>query len=311
MKNQLAPFIILSVCALALGPLCAGFFGPEWRARWMLALAANQFQDEQFDEAEKTLQSAAQLSTDLTTDPEFWILKLEIDLKKKNGSQDFQPLSKEVQSLIAKSPTANRANLANFVGGLLHQRHQNELAVEILEKFLPPISQRTANENNSIAYFRSKTKKGLEIALREIDAALVADGNMQPEFLDTKAWVLHGLNRNELALTFIQQAIKNEDGAIGKLKGMNEKDRIELQKRLFAAPSTQEASTSTAKNKLEDLTKHLSDYPSKPLEALARRVASLRFHRACILDELGLTEESELDYAWLDGFGFQETDKLN
>ena len=46
-------------------------------------------------------------------------------------------------------------------------------------------------------------------------------------------------------------------------------------------------------------------------EALARRVASLRFHRACILDELGLTEQSELDYAWLDSFGFHETDKLN
>ena len=311
MKNQLSRFIIVAVCALALGPLCAELFGPEWRARWILALAANQFQNEQLDEAEKTLQSAAQLSPDLTADPEFWILKLEIGLNKKNLRSDFHPLAEEVQSQIAKSPSANRAILANLVSGLFHQCHQNELAVEILEKFLPPISQRTANENNSIAYFRSKTKKGLEIALREIDAALVTDGNMQPEFLDTKAWVLHGLNRNELALTFIQQAVKNENAAIGKLTGMNEKDRIELQKRLFAAPSTQETSTSTAKNMLEDLTKHLSNYSSKPLEALARRVASLRFHRACILDELGLTEESELDYAWLDSFGFHETDKLN
>jgi len=225
--------------------------------------------------------------------------------------QDFRLLYEEVQSQIAKSPTANRANLAYLVGGLFHQCHQNELAVGILEKFFPPISQRTANENNSISYFRSKTKKGLETALREIDAALVTDGNMQPEFLDTKAWVLHGLDRNELALTFIEQAIKNEDAAIGKLRGMDEKDRIELRKRLFATPGTVEASTTTAKNQLEDLTKHLSDYSSKSLEALARRVASLRFHRACILDELGLTEQSELDYAWLDSFGFQETDKLN
>ena len=311
MKNQLSPLIIISVCALALGPLCAEFLGPEWRARWILALAANQFQNEQLDDAEKTLQSAAQLSADLTTDPEFWILKLEIDLNKKNLSQDFRSLCEEAQAQIAKSPSANRANLAYLVGGLFHQRHQNELAVGVLEKFFPPISQRTAGENNSISYFRSKTKKGLETALRKIDAALVTDGNMQPEFLDTKAWVLHGLNRNELALTFIQQAIKNEDAAIGKLKGMNEKDRIELQKRLFAAPRTQEAGTTTAKNMQEDLTKHLSDYSSKSLDALARRVASLRFHRACILDELGRTEESEQDYAWLDSFGFQETDKLN
>ena len=311
MKNQLAPFIIVSVCALALGPLCAEFFGPEWRAKWMLALAANQFQNEQLDDAEKTLQNAAQLSADLTTDPEFWILKLEIDLSNKNLSQDFHPVYEEVKSQIAKSPTANQANLAYFVGGLFHQRHQNELAVEILEKFFPPISQRTASENNSISYFRSKTKKGLETALREIDAALVTDGNMLPEFLDTKAWVLHGLNRNELALTFIQQAIKNENAAIGKLKGMNDKDRIELQTRLFTAPSAQEASTSTAKNRIEDLTKHFPEYSPKLLDALVRGVASLRFHRACILDELGLTEESELDYAWLDSFGFQETDKLN
>jgi len=311
MKNRLSPLIIISVCALALGPICAEFFGPGWRARWILALAANQFQNQQLDEAEKTLQSAAQLSAALTTDPEFWILKLEIDLNKKNLNEDFGTIYEEVESQIANSPTANRANLAYLVGGLFHQCHQNELAVEILEKYFPPISQRTANENNSIAYFRSKTKKGLEKALREIDAALVTDGNMQPEFLDTKAWVLYGLNKNELALTFIQQAIKSEEAAIGKLKGMNEKDRIELQKWLFAAPIAQEASTSTAKNRLEGLTKRLSDYPSKPLEALARRIASLRFHRACILDELGLTEESELDYAWLDSFGFQETDKLN
>jgi hypothetical protein len=37
----------------------------------------------------------------------------------------------------------------------------------------------------------------------------------------------------------------------------------------------------------------------------------VRFHRACILDEVGRTDESELDYRWLDQFGFTEPEKLN
>ena len=309
MKNQLTPVIIVAVCALALGPLCTGFFGPEWRAKWLLASAANQFQNEQFDEAESTLQRATELSADLATDPEFWKLKFEIVLNKKNASQEvYSRLYEDSLSQIAKTPPAYQADFAHAVGSLLHQCQQNQLAVEILEKFFPPIAKRTPNENNSLAYFRSKTKKGLETALLEIDAALVKDGTSQVEFLDTKAWVLHGLNKNELALTFVQEAIRKKNESVGKL---DEDESKVLQKWLFAASDVQEIETAPVSNKLEELKKRFPVYDPKGLNDLARGVAALRFHRACILDELGRTEDSELDYAWLDSFGFQETDKLN
>ncbi|XZE18098.1 hypothetical protein SH449x_003382 [Pirellulaceae bacterium SH449] len=38
--------------------------------------------------------------------------------------------------------------------------------------------------------------------------------------------------------------------------------------------------------------------------------AVLRYHRACILDELGRTEEAFKDYYWLDLYGFNETENL-
>jgi tetratricopeptide (TPR) repeat protein len=38
--------------------------------------------------------------------------------------------------------------------------------------------------------------------------------------------------------------------------------------------------------------------------------AVLRYHRACILDELGKTEEALKDYYWLDLYGFKETEDL-
>ena len=309
MKNQLTPVIIVAVCALALGPLCTGFFGPEWRAKWLLASAANQFQNEQFDEAESTLERAADLSADLANDPEFWMLRFEILANKKNPSQEFlSRLYEESISRIANEPAANQANLAHAVGSLFHQCHQNQFAVELLEKFFPPISKRTPNENNSLAYFRSKTKKGLETALLEIDAALVKDGNSQVEFLDTKAWILHGLNRNEIALTFVQEAIRKKKESVGKL---DDAAANLLQEWLFAASVVPASETASVSNKLEELKKLLPAYDPRGLGYLARGVAALRFHRACILDELGRIEDAEIDYAWLDSFGFQETDKLN
>jgi hypothetical protein len=247
--------------------------------------------------------------TSNSTDPEFWKLRFEIVLNKKNASQEvYSQLYQDSLSQIAKTPLAYQADFAHAVGSLLHQCHQNQLAVEILEKFFPPIAKRTPNENNSLAYFRSKTKKGLETALLEIDAALVKDGTSQVEFLDTKAWVLHGLNKNELALTFVQEAIRKKNESVGKLDVTVAKV---LQKWLFDASAEPEIETAPVSNKLEELKNRLPVYDPRDLNDLARGVAALRFHRACILDELGRTEDSEIDFAWLDSFGFQETDKLN
>jgi hypothetical protein len=63
--------------------------------------------------------------------------------------------------------------------------------------------------------------------------------------------------------------------------------------------------------RLDELKKEFSYLRPIELELEAKRIAVVRFHRACILDELGQTEKSELDYRWLDQFGFTEPEKLN
>lgn len=311
MKKYLTAVIIVTVCTLALGPLCTGFLGPAWRARWMLAWAANEYQNGHLDEAEKTLRRASELSSEIATDPEFWKLKFEIVFNKKKPSVEaVSGLFEESASQISAAPKLQQANLASYVAEMFRLNRENDLAVEILDRFYPPLLKREAAENNTIAYLRSLTKKGLETALLEIDAAIVADGKSREEFLDTKAWVLHGLDRDGLALPFAEEAIK-------KLRSRNEQpgnirpaDRLAFHDQLFLDVVASEE-TADVPNRLEELKKRFSYVNPVEIEGIARKIAALRFHRACILDELGRTKESDLDYAWLDAFGFTETDKLN
>ncbi len=314
MKKYLTAVIIVAVCTLALGPLCTGFLGPTWRARWMLAWAANEYQNGHLDEAEKTLRRASELSSEIATDPEFWKLKFEIVFNKKKPSvHAVSGLFDESLSLISAAPKLQQANLATYVAEMFRLNSENERAVDILGWFYPPLFKREAAENNTIAYFRSLTKKGLETALLEIDAALVADKTSRAEFLDTKAWVLHGLDRDELAIPFAEEAIKKLKSQEERFNNVRQADRIAFHGMLFSDVVASEEVDETAgvPNRLEELKKRFSYVNPMEIEGLARKIAALRFHRACILDELGRTKESDLDYAWLDAFGFTETDKLN
>ena len=311
MKKYLSTIIIVAVCALALGPLFAGFLGPAWRARWLLAWAANEYQNGQIDEAEKTLRRAVELSSELATDPEFWKLKFEIVFSKEKPSVEaISGLFEESASRISAAPKLQHANIATYVAEMFRLSRETDLAVDILDRFYPPLLEREASENNTIAYFRSLTKKGLETALLEIDAALVADGKSREEYLDTKAWVLHGLDRDVLALPFAEAAIKKLNSQEERFNNVRQADRIAFQNMLFSDVVASEE-IAIVSSRLDEVKKRFSYVNSMEIEGLARKIAALRFHRACILDELGRTEESELDYAWLDSFGFTETDKLN
>ena len=311
MKKYLTAVIIVAVCTLALGPLCTGFLGPAWRARWMLAWAANEYQNGHLGEAEKTLRGASELSSEIATDPEFWKLKFEIVFNKKKPSVEaVSGLFEESASQISAAPKPQQANLATYVAEMFRLNRENDRAVEILDRFYPPFLKREAAENNMIAYLRSLTKKGLETALMEIDAALVADGKSREEFLDTKAWVLHGLDRDELALPFAEEAIKKLHSRNEQPGNIRPADRLAFHDLLFLDVVASDE-TADVPNRLEELKKRFSYVNPLEIEGIARKIAALRFHRACILDELGRTKESDLDYAWLDAFGFTETDKLN
>lgn len=328
MKTNLTTIIIAAVCALALGPLFAGFLGPDWRAKWMLAWAANAYQDGHPEEAEETLIRASELSNKLATDPEFWKLKFDFVFnKEKTSSEAVSRLFEESVTQISRAPEYQQALIASYVGELFHLKRKNDLAVEVLTKFYPPISKRDAAENNTIAYFRSLTKKGLETALLEIDAALISDGTSREEYLDTKSWILHGLNKDDIAFPFIEEAVKKLYSHIKGYNGIRTADRMEFHAWLYsdvvaktiAVDSSDEEAVEKIKdakkpptpNKLDEMKLRFSYINPIEIDDLARKIATLRFHRACILDELGRNEESDLDYAWLDRFGFTDTEDLN
>lgn len=325
MKKYLTTIIIVAVCALVLGPLFVGFLGPDWRARWMLAWAANAYQNGHPEEAEETLNRASELSSQLATDSEFWKLKFNFVFnKEKTSSEAVSKLFEESLTRISRASEYQQAVIASIVGQRFHLHRKNELAVEVLEKFYPPISKRDAAENNTIAYFRSLTGKGLETALVEIDAALVADGTSREEYLDTKAWVLHELHRDDVALPFIEEAVKRLYSHIQRYNGVRMADRVEFHAWLYsdvvaknAIESGEEVAVEKIKdkastpNRLDELKLRFPYINPAELDDLAGKIAALRFHRACILDELGRNEESDLDYAWLDRFGFTETQNLN
>jgi len=323
MKNYLTPLIIIAVCALCLGPLFSGFFGPDWRARWMLAWAANEYQNGNPVEAEDTLKRAGEMSSLVATDPEFWNLKFDFVFnKEKPSSEEISRLFEESMASIARTPDPYHATIASWVAELFHLRQENGYAVQAMEKTYPPISKRNPVQNNAIAYFRSLAKIELETALLEINTALVSDGTSNEEFLDTKAWVLHGLKEDEKALPFAEQSLKKFYAKIENFPSVRASDRLEFHAWLMfgesktkdsalATESRVEALESKALPPAEEMKIRFSYVRPYEIDRLIKSLAALRFHRACILDELGRDEDSELDFAWLDRFGFTDTDKIN
>lgn len=200
MLNRL---IVCFTIALALAPIASDYFGPSWKARWILADAANQYDREKVDLAREQLRKAIAMAPDIVMDPNFWQLlaKIELSDKKIDGN-----IAEWIETLNNIEPESVRRIVAYNAANSLFQERRFDIAVELLDKFMPPASQRTSTENNQIAYFRSVEGHDLDIALEEIELSLkksVNEGN-----LDTKAWILHEQQSDAEALGFSNQAIQ-------------------------------------------------------------------------------------------------------
>lgn len=182
------------------------YFGPATSARWMLAKAANEFDRGNVEEAQKLLEGAYAKSNEIVTDRDFWRQFERIELSNEAGTAELSP-TKLWEEMIRRieSPSV-RANAAFEISTILSNRKQFQAAVNLLNEYLPPIAERKPVQNNQIAYMRALAGSDLEVALDEIERALKAQQN--ESFLDTKAWVLHGLGRNEEALEVIDEALK-------------------------------------------------------------------------------------------------------
>ena len=203
MKASIANrFLVLATIALPVVPVLSDYFGPSTYARWLLANAANQYDQGNVTQAQESLQKAHDMSKDIVTDGNFWRQFERIEGDTSGPSKS----SKIWEDMVRRvADPEQRAMAALEVSNLLSNRRQFDVAARILADNLPPREDRNAVQNNQIAYMRSLAKIDLEEALLDINQAIKQLNN--ESFLDTKAWVLHQLGRNEEALPLIDESL--------------------------------------------------------------------------------------------------------
>jgi tetratricopeptide (TPR) repeat protein len=357
--------------------------GPRSQARWLLAQAANDFESGSIEAAQSHLKKAAEISPEIAIDPEFWNLRFEIAFdKSKSNESEVQKLYEDAIVLLPALPATARISMARATAARFKDKKRTDMAIGVMEASFPPKEKRTPIENNDLAYFRALAKKDLELALEEIDLALQAESSA--ELLDTKAWILHRLGRNEIALNWANESIRriydqiksnlgsssqmlviyqllepdsestsgsapsshdgdsqatgfnaaenasrkdndnkepvaatvhtqaNEPGQTDAAPDLTAADKQANDQRNKAEPTEVNASASSTptRSPLEEIRARFTNINFDAVLAVSKNIAVMRFHRACILDALNRTAESERDYAWLDRFGFSQTQKL-
>ncbi len=336
--------ILAAAIGLPVGPVIADYFGPATTARWMLAKAANEFDQGNVVEAQKLLEDAYKKSPDIAADRNFLrqLDRVEADNESSAVSSFYVDLWEQRIGRI-ENP-AIRSEAAFAISSLLSNRKKFDDAARILNVNLPPIEERTAVQNNQMAYMRALAGKDLEQALVEIDMAIKTAEN--ESFLDTKGWVLHRMGRNEEALVVMDKSLEKLTEAWSSNPKLERcLVRIEeLQAHSAAAtppsdmpsdmPSDNTESANTAienarpepaaaepvaaepavssRTKGWGVDALLEEFPelSRGLPETLEIYATLRYHRMRICEALGKTQEVARETAWLHAFSKKELDEL-
>lgn len=296
--------ILLAAISLPVAPVIADYFGPATSARWMLAKAANEFDQGNVAEAQRLLEAAYAKSEDLATDKNFWkqVQRIEATSESAEATRFATNLwEKRIRQI--EDPKA-RAEVALVFSSLLSNRKQFEEALRILADNLPPLEQRSPTQNNQIAYMKALSGTDLEQALVEINAAIEAMEN--DSFLDTKGWVLHRMGRNEEALEAMDKSLAKYTQA------WNSDRKLELCLARMNELQSQEGEKSSEKLKGWGVDALLNDFPelSRGLPELLDMFATLRYHRMRICEALGKTDQVHDEAAWLHAFSKKELDEL-
>jgi len=203
MKSKvLSRLIVSAMVALPVAPVLLDYFGPSTYSRWLLADAANQFDQGNVKQAQESLDKAYSLSKDIVLDGNFWrqFERIENDRNATSSSTRIW------EDMLGQVEDENqRVTAAMEISNLLSNRQRFEGAARILAQNLPHREERTPIQNNQLAYMRALAKVDLEDALLDVNQALVKNDN--ESFLDTKAWVLHQLGRDEEALPIIEKSL--------------------------------------------------------------------------------------------------------
>lgn len=296
--------IVLAAIALPVAPVIQDYFGPATAARWMLAKAANEFDQGNVAQAQQLLEAAYAKSDDLITDRNFWkqVERVQASSESSESSSFLTSLwEKRIRQI--ENPNA-KAEVAFVISTLLSNRKQFEDAVKILSENLPPPSERTATQNNQIAYMRALSGKDLDQALVEIDMSIKEMEN--ESFLDTKGWVLHRMGRNEEALEVMNKSLSKLTNA------WNSNSKLELCLSRINELATQDLQTANEKPKGWGVDTLLDDFPelSRGLPEMLDMLATLHYHRMRIYEALGKTDQVHTESAWLHAFSKKELNEL-
>ena len=312
--------ILAAAIGLPVGPVIADYFGPATTARWMLAKAANEFDQGNVVEAQKLLEDAYKKSPDIAADRNFLkqLDRVEANNESSAVSSFYVDLGEQPIGRI-ENP-AIRAEAALAISSLLSNRKKFDDAARILNLNLPPFEKRTAVQNNQMAYMRALAGKDLEQALVEIDMAIKTAENEW--YLDTKGWVLHRMGRNEEALVVMDKSLAKLTEAwnanpklerclvrIGELQAEELQAEPEAAEPVAAEPVAAEPVVSS-KAKGWGVDALLEEFPelSRGLPETLEIYATLRYHRLRICEALGKTQEVARETAWLHAFSKKELD---
>ena len=328
--------ILAAAIGLPVGPVIADYFGPATTARWMLAKAANEFDQGNVVEAQKLLEDAYKKSPDIAADRNFLRQLDRVEANNESSAVSSFYVDLWEQRIGQIENPAIRSEAAFAISSLLSNRKKFDDAARILNVNLPPLEERTAVQNNQMAYMRALAGKDLEQALIEIDTAIKTAEN--ESFLDTKGWVLHRMGRNEEALVVMDKSLaKLTEAWSANPKLERCLVRIEeLQAQPAAEPAAAEpaaaesanaesaaaesaaAESAAAESAVSSRTKGwgvdalLEEFPelSRGLPETLEIYATLRYHRLRICEALGKTQEVAREAAWLHAFSKKELDEL-
>ena len=309
--------ILAAAIGLPVGPVIADYFGPATTARWMLAKAANEFDQGNVVEAQKLLEDAYKKSPDIAADRNFLKQLDRVEANNESSAVSSFYVDLWEQRIGRIENPAIRAEAALAISSLLSNRKKFDDAARILNLNLPPFEERTAVQNNQMAYMRALAGKDLEQALVEIDMAIKTAEN--ESYLDTKGWVLHRMGRNEEALVVMDKSLAklteawNANPKLERcLVRIEELQAEELQAEPVATEPVATEPVVSSKAKGWGVDALLEEFPelSRGLPETLEIYATLRYHRLRICEALGKTQEVARETAWLHAFSKKELDEL-
>jgi tetratricopeptide (TPR) repeat protein len=285
--------IVIATVGLVFGPV----FVPREIARWYLAAAANSYRRDDQILAKHYLARAVAWDEEVLSGGDYVVAQLgQDDLRAADELLDH------LEKTVRDDP--RWAGSAVQAAAIFAEKQDFQRAVRALKMAFIDGQPRTAEGLNQLAYFRALAGVELEEALTDIDRAIEIDGK-QAAVLDTKAWVLYAMNRNDEALALIGDAIKKMEE---ELKSANVTIPGPLSD--SAAPADKSAEQTKPASPSLANTRESIQAAKVRLGFGVWSLAILRFHRLRILESLNLDGDTHQDRSWLTERGVPIVDEL-